>query len=148
MKAALIYQFETGVNNLIKEINLYPDEESVWVLSGTIANSPGTLCLHLAGNLQHFIGATLGNTGYVRQRDKEFSDRNVPRAILISNLENALSVVKSTLESIEEGVFFQEYPIEVLGKKVRTDFWMLNLVGHLNYHLGQVNYHRRLLAYT
>ena len=64
--------FRKDLSKLIGEIDLYKNETDLWKIKDGISNSGGNLTLHLIGNLNHFIGATLGNTGYVRERDKEF----------------------------------------------------------------------------
>ncbi|HEY5407636.1 MAG TPA: hypothetical protein VIJ92_11120 [Ginsengibacter sp.] len=79
MTTTIAALFERDINKLIEEINLYKNEEDIWKIKEGISNSSGNLTLHLLGNLNHFIGATLGNTGYVRERDKEFSLKNIPR---------------------------------------------------------------------
>ncbi len=61
--------FERDIIKLKEEIVLYKDETNLWKVENKISNSAGNLCLHLIGNLNHFIGATVGNTGYVRQRE-------------------------------------------------------------------------------
>ena len=72
-----------------RSIEAYPDEASVWAERPGLPNTGGNLALHLAGNLQHFFGAVLAKTGYVRDRDSEFSRRGVPRAELIEGLDAA-----------------------------------------------------------
>ncbi len=146
LNTALTELYERDLNSLKKEIESYPDEQSLWIIKDGISNSAGNLCLHLIGNLNHFIGATLGKTGYVRERDKEFSQKNIPRTELISNIDKTLQMVKSTIEKLSADDFNNNFPLEFLGKTVKTDFMIINLVAHWNYHLGQINYHRRLLS--
>ena len=146
LNTALTELYERDLNSLKKEIESYADEQSLWLIKDGISNNAGNLCLHLIGNLNHFIGATLGKTGYVRERDKEFSQKNVPRKELISSIDKTLQVVKSTIEKLSADDFNSNFPLEFLGKTVKTDFMLINLVAHLNYHLGQINYHRRLLS--
>ena len=74
----LLQLFQRDLEKLKTEISSYKDEKKIWVISGEVKNSAGNLCLHLCGNLQHFIGAVLGNSGYVRNRDAEFTRKNVP----------------------------------------------------------------------
>ena len=131
-----------------KEINLYPDEPSVWKLEGDIKNSAGTLTLHLCGNLQHFIGAILGKSGYERNRENEFAARNVARKELLEEISKTKEVVEAVLQQLDPKQLGMEYPIQVFGKPMTTTFFLIHLSVHLNYHLGQVNYHRRLLAPT
>lgn len=145
LKTVLLEFFERELLKLREEISLYTNEAAIWEIRGGIANSAGNLCLHLLGNLQHFVGAILGNTGYIRQRDLEFSDKNVPRAVLLEQIDHTIAVVKQTLEKISDADLFGPYPVDKHGKAVTTDYMLTHLLSHLNYHLGQVNYHRRLI---
>ena len=144
LKDALLEIFERDLLRLKEEINLYPDEAALWTLRGEIANSAGTLCLHLVGNLNHFIGAALGRNGYVRTRDAEFAQRNVPRNELNAAIDRTVEVVRQTLERMQDRDFDRDFPLEKHGKVVKTDYMLLHLLTHFNYHLGQINYHRRL----
>jgi uncharacterized damage-inducible protein DinB len=146
LKSELTAFFERDLFKLIEELEMYTDENTIWALKEGINNSAGTLCLHLVGNLRHFIGATLGNTGYVRQRDLEFSRRNFPREQLIDDIRNVFEMVISTLGQLPDEALNEDYPLEKHGAKVTTMHMLIHLFGHLNYHLGQVNYHRRLIS--
>ncbi|MEW6468078.1 MAG: DUF1572 family protein [Bacteroidota bacterium] len=137
--------FERDIVKVKEEIALYANEGDLWLVQGDVRNSAGTLALHLAGNLRHFIGAVLGNTGYVRQRDKEFSDRDIPREQLLAGLDDALDVVRKTLARLSDEDLSRDFPIEFMGRR-KTLQVLIILASHLNYHLGQINYHRRLLA--
>jgi len=128
------------------EIELYPNEADLWRIDGEILNSAGTLCLHIAGNLRHFFGAVLGESGYVRDRDGEFSARGVSRAELLAGVDAALADVSATLAELTDEDLERTYPIEVFGSPMKTGFFLTHLATHLNWHLGQINYHRRLLA--
>jgi uncharacterized damage-inducible protein DinB len=144
MLPTLSQLFQRDIQRVIDELNLYPDEASIWTLRGEIANSAGTLALHLTGNLRHFFGAALGNTGYVRTRDLEFSSRDVPRSELIQGLQEASEIVKDVLGDLTEDQLHAEYPLEKHGERMTTKYMLLHLLTHLDYHLGQINYHRRL----
>lgn len=146
--SALLELFKRDLNILSVEINSYSDETNLWITNADIKNSPGNLCLHLCGNLQHFIGAVLGNSGYVRDRDAEFSNKNVPKEELLISIDNTKEVVLNVLESLSEDQLANDYPIEVFKKKMSTIYFLIHLHSHLNYHLGQINYHRRLLDKT
>ncbi|MGA8263749.1 MAG: DUF1572 family protein [Ignavibacteriaceae bacterium] len=138
--------FERDLTRLKEEITLYSDESKIWVVKGEIKNSAGNLALHLLGNLNHFIGAVLGNNGYVRNRDAEFSDKNVSLTEMINNVDKTKEVIKSILSKISDEELAEDYPVVVLaGKKMKTGYFLIHLAGHLNYHLGQINYHRRLI---
>jgi uncharacterized damage-inducible protein DinB len=137
---------ERDLNKLEEEIKLYASEELIWKIDKEIKNSGGNLCLHLCGNLQHFIGAILGKSGYVRNRDNEFTVKGVARAELITEIQKTRSAVQSTLENLDSGILQQEYPVQVFNYSMTTTFFLIHLTAHLEYHLGQVNYHRRLLS--
>jgi uncharacterized damage-inducible protein DinB len=146
MLDALLKILERDLEKLRQEIEAYPDEESVWsVLPGT-SNSAGNLCLHLAGNLQHFIGAVLGGSGYLRDREAEFSTRYLPKDRLLKEVDAARSEVVRTLSGLDPDQLAERYPVEVFGHPMTMEYFLIHLTAHLNYHLGQVNYHRRLLA--
>lgn len=132
------------LDKLQNEIAQYPNEESVWVIKGDIKNSAGTLVLHLCGNLQHYIGVGLGKSDYKRDRDKEFSARNVSRADLIKEIGRAKEAVKNGLASITADILETDYPLPVFDYAMTVQHFMIHLAAHFGYHLGQVNYHRRL----
>ena len=138
--------FTRDLTKLKAEINAYSDESKLWMTAKEINNSAGNLCLHLVGNLKHFLGATLGNTGFVRDRDAEFTQKDVPRAELVKGIDEAIAAVKTTLASLDEQNLAKPYPIDFLKKQGSTAFYLLHFSSHLNYHLGQINYHRRLLS--
>jgi len=136
--------FDRDLDRLASEINTYNNASNLWVKDGQVNNSGGTLCLHLCGNLQHFVGSILGNSGYVRDRVAEFSDVH-SRESLIQEIETTKKAVQSALEKLSPNALSEKYPIEVFGSPMTVQFFLLHLQGHLNYHLGQISYHRRLL---
>jgi uncharacterized damage-inducible protein DinB len=143
---ALVELFERDLKRLKQEVELYSSESKLWSTPEKVTNSAGNLCLHLVGNLNHFIGATLGNSGYVRDREAEFADKNVPRFEILTQIDTTIKTVTATLNSLDEQDLQNKYPLEVLGKKeMSTAFFLIHLAMHLDYHLGQINYHRRLL---
>jgi len=137
--------YKRDLNKLKEEIRLYKKEENIWVTDKAIANSAGNLCLHLVGNLSAFIGAVLGNSGYVRNRDAEFSLKNIPRDQLIKQVEETITAVDSALEKLEQSQLDELYPMKVFEDDMTTGYFLVHLAMHLGYHLGQINYHRRLL---
>lgn len=141
----LLSLFSRDLNRLCSEIEQYQDESRIWLTCKNISNSAGNLCLHLVGNLNHFIGMQLGGTGYVRNREQEFALKNVPREELLQMIGNTLDVVTASLEKLEEKDLQQEYPLLVFAEKTSTGYFLVHLSTHLAYHLGQINYHRRLL---
>jgi uncharacterized damage-inducible protein DinB len=131
---------------LRREIEAYAKEPDLWRLPPGIANSAGNLALHLAGNLQYFVGAVLGGTAYVRDRDAEFSRRDVPRAELLREIDAALDAVARGMDKVADHDLAQPFPQAVGGVRVTTEAFLLHLATHLTYHLGQVDYHRRLIT--
>lgn len=136
--------FKRDLEKLKLEISLYRDKKNLWVIDKNIANSAGNLCLHLVGNLNTYIGAEIGKTGYIRNRDLEFSQRKVPQQQLIKMIEDTIVVVEEGLNKIN-GDLDKEYSLLVFKEKTSTGFFLIHLAVHLDYHLGQINYHRRLL---
>jgi uncharacterized damage-inducible protein DinB len=146
LRETFIEIFERDLNKLITEIKAYTDESKLWIVAKEINNSAGNLCLHINGNLRHYIGAVLGNSGYERDRNGEFSKKNVSKDELLRDIEGTIEVVIKTLSELPAGTFNKIYPVEISNKKMTTDFLLIHLISHLNYHLGQVNYHRRLIG--
>ena len=142
---ALTSLFERELEKLKKEVLAYDEESSLWVISGEIKNSGGNLCLHICGNLQHYIGCAIGNSGYVRQRDREFSDKNVPVTELITLIDTTKKVVNDTIATLSPEDMKKDYPQEFYRGDMDVEHLLIHVYGHLTYHMGQINYHRRLL---
>jgi uncharacterized damage-inducible protein DinB len=138
--------FLREVAPLGRELDLYPDEESLWKELPGLPNSAGTLFLHLAGNLQHFLGATLGQTGYVRDRDAEFASRDVPRETIRKELRATRQAILTTFSKLDESALDQLFPARKQGMELSTQQMLFHLLSHLAYHLGQIDYHRRAVA--
>ncbi|MSR07344.1 MAG: DinB family protein [Gemmatimonadetes bacterium] len=134
------------LETLAKEIEAYPDDASLWALPPGASNSGGNLALHLVGNLQHFIGAQLGGTGYVRDRDAEFGSRNVPRAMLVELVRVTIDVVNRTVPLLQTDTLAADFPLPVANHLVNTEEFLLHLAVHFTYHLGQLDYHRKLVT--
>jgi hypothetical protein len=142
---SLLYLFERDLNKLKQEIENYKKEENLWIIDNNISNSAGNLCLHLIGNLNTYIGAVLGKTGYIRDRELEFSLKNVSRDMLLKAIEETKNMIKSSLANLNENDLYLDYPME-MGYEIKSTYHLLiHLTIHLGYHLGQINYHRRLL---
>ena len=138
--------FNRDLNQLKTEIESYQNESDIWTIQKGIANSAGNLCLHLIGNLNTYIGAQYGKTGYIRNRPLEFSLKDIPRVELLSKIEETIVVVDNALNNISEEELKKDYPLLVFKDKTSTEFMLIHLTTHLTYHLGQINYHRRLLG--
>lgn len=141
-----LHFFLRDIDKFIAETEAFPSEESIWLTGGDVKNPAGTLGLHIAGNLQHFIGAVLGGTGYVRQRDLEFSTRGVARTEVVAGLQTARTVVKEVLGNMNDAQLTEIFPADHFGENRSTLHALLHLQSHLSYHLGQLNYLRRLVA--
>lgn len=145
MKEYLSQFYKRDLQSLKNELLAYTNEADLWLVDKHINNSAGNLTLHLIGNLNHFIGAVLGETGFVRDRESEFSQKNIPRTLLLEEINATIQMIEDVLGKISSQKFSEPYPIEVLNKKWQADEFLIHLAIHLSYHLGQVNYHRRLL---
>lgn len=137
--------FARDLGKLRKEIESYQHEKKIWYTEGTIANSTGNLCLHLVGNLNTYIGATIGNSGYIRNRDAEFALKDIPKNELLQKIDSTIAVVDRSLDVLREEQLNDEYPLLVWDTTTSIEFMLTHLAAHLSYHLGQINYHRRLL---
>lgn len=129
-----------------RAVAAYPRESDLWVRPGGVPNSAGTLALHLAGNLSHYIGAILGGGGYVRDREGEFGDTDVPRDEILRRLDAASRAVDSTLAELDPARLAEPFPVPVGGATLPTGAFLLHLATHLAYHQGQLDYHRRMVT--
>jgi hypothetical protein len=132
-----------NINRLQTEIEAYQNDTLLWETKMGISNSGGNLALHLIGNLNHFIGATLGNTGYERNREAEFSTKGLTKTEVLTMLDDVRNVVTKTFASLTEASLQKEFPFEIAGKH-STEYYLVFFIAHFEYHLGQINYHRRL----
>lgn len=145
MNKALQEIFNRDLIKLRTEIEQYPDENLMWKIQDGITNAAGNLCLHVIGNLRHFIGKELGGIDYTRNRELEFSQKNVPVAELITQIEHCRNTVETTLGKLTPAKLEMPYPVIVFEKEMSTQFFLIHLATHLSYHLGQINYHRRMI---
>jgi len=134
------------LRTLERELNAYQTEEQVWLLPAGLPNCGGTLVLHAAGNLQYFVGAVLGGSSYVRDRDAEFQRRGVPRAGLIGELHRAERAVQETLGRLDQARLGEPYPVPVADRRLNTAEFLTHLAVHLAYHAGQIDFHRRIVT--
>lgn len=136
--------FSRDLNRLKTEMQAYSNEAAIWKVDKHITNAAGNLCLHVIGNLNTYIGAGLAKANYVRQRDLEFSLKDIPRTELLQRIEDTMLVVEQGLQTITEDQLQQDFPVVIWDKPAAMDYTLVHLATHLNYHLGQINYHRRL----
>lgn len=137
--------FNRDLTKLKSEIELYENENTIWLVEKGITNSAGNLTLHLIGNLNTYIGAEIGKTNYIRNRALEFSQKNIPKKELIKSIEETIKMIENALHKITEEDLKKEYPVLVFDKKTSTEYLLIHLSTHLAYHLGQINYHRRMM---
>lgn len=141
----LISLFERDLKKLKNELELYPNESQIWKIDREISNSAGNLTLHLIGNLNTYIGAELGKSDYVRNRPLEFSLKDIPKTQLLSDIDKTLEIVINTLNLLTVEDLEKTYPQLVFEKEMTTGYFLVHLSTHLAYHLGQINYHRRMI---
>jgi hypothetical protein len=137
--------YERDIRRLIEEVNLFKTEETLWRTQGTVHNSSGNLVLHIIGGTNFLIGTQLAHTGYVRNRDQEFSTKGVERKALVAQLEALIPIISGTLHKLTPEQMEADYPLLFDDAKRSTSYVLVQLLAHLNYHLGQVNYLRRIL---
>lgn len=144
LTSILINLFERDLSKLEQEIAAYETPDGLWKVLPGITNSAGNLCLHLCGNLQHYVGAVLGQTGYIRNRELEFSARNVSTEDLLVLVSSTRRIVLTVIAGLTAADLENTYPEKVFSGTMGTGHFLVHLSTHLNYHLGQINYHRRL----
>ena len=135
----LVALFARDLDKVRAEIEQY-EEKSLWKAPAGVSNCAGNLCLHICGNLNHFIGAVIGKNGYVRDRPFEFAGR-VSKQELLDGIESTKGVLGEFLQTMKPE---ERYPIDVLQRSWKTGEFVINLYAHLNYHLGQLNYLRTI----
>jgi uncharacterized damage-inducible protein DinB len=137
--------YSRELHKLKAEIELYQNEKRIWHFEKSISNSAGNLCLHLTGNLNAYIGAGLAKTSYTRHRELEFSLKDIPKAELIKKVEETILVVEKGLNSLSDDQMKDNFPVVIWDKATEMEYTLVHLITHVSYHLGQINYHRRLL---
>lgn len=138
---------DRDLDRLVREVEAYPDEDSLWRPAPGIRNPGGVLANHVAGNLLHYVGAVLGGTGYLRDRSAEFERRDVPRPQLLARIGRARVVVDEVVSELGEKQLSEPFPDPPSSMSgIETGAFLVHLASHLAYHLGQVNYHRRILV--
>ena len=147
IQESLLKLYTRDLNAIKKELESYNNASLIWKVDKDVTNSAGNLALHIVGNLNHFIGAILGDTDYIRQRDLEFSQKDIPLKELSIKLDDTIIVVEKTLSNLTPADFQKEYKRNPIEAYMTTEFFLMYLISHLSYHLGQINYHRRLFDY-
>ena len=130
LTTTLVSLFERDLNRVIEELNQYQTEPNIWRIENNISNSAGNLALHLIGNLNTYIGKEIGKTNYIRNRELEFSQKDVPKQELIDQLKQTILVLQNALNSITDGDLQQEYPILVFSEKTSIEYFLVHLATH------------------
>lgn len=137
--------FSRDLDRLRKQIDSFKNDEALWQTLPGVTNSAGNLALHLEGNLREFVGRQLGQLPYERKRDLEFSSKGLTREELIGRVEYLANTIPHVIESLSDEVLERDYPEVVFDEPMSTQWFLFHLCGHLNWHLGQVDYLRRML---
>ncbi|NVJ86167.1 MAG: DinB family protein [Algoriphagus sp.] len=137
--------FDRELDKLEQELKLFRSTKNLWRVEGEISNSAGNLAIHLIGNLRTFIAHEMGGFDYTRNRDHEFSAKNIPLEEMLNEIQLLKRQVIETFQRMDDFVLNERYPIEKFGKPMTYGYFLLHLYGHFDYHLGQINYARRLL---
>lgn len=137
--------YDRDLERLKQEITAFNLDSNIWKTTGHVKNSSGNLCLHLIGNLNNYIGKNMGDYAYSRDRDAEFNLKNVPKSQLIYQITDVKEKVISTLMKMDQDVLDQDHVENVFGHSMTNGYFLIHLAGHLAYHLGQINYLRRVL---
>lgn len=144
MKEEIISQFRRDFERLDAELSQFKTDASLWYKTGSVSNPAGNLILHLCGNLRHFIGHLIGQLKYERKREEEFSNKDLSIESIRLILQITREEVLSTLEKLDPATLTEQYPVELAGLRFTVRGMLLHLAAHLNYHLGQINYIRRI----
>jgi uncharacterized damage-inducible protein DinB len=133
------------LNGLQREIALYPDDETLWATRAGVANSGGNLALHVAGNIQHFIGHEMGGLPYRRDRGDEFGRRGGSRQAVIDEIRRAVAAVDEVLPRLGDEQLERLFTAHA-DVAVSTRRFLLHLCTHTAFHVGQVGYLRRIVT--
>lgn len=137
--------YNRDLQALRKEIQSFNREADLWRTVPGISNSAGNLCLHLCGNLRHYVGHVLGGEDYMRDRPQEFAAKDLPQVQLLEEIDRTIASVERGLAAVDEDAVTAPFPVQLPVESSSAGHFLLHLYGHLNYHLGQINYLRRML---
>ena len=144
LQAELSLLFKRDLGRLKKQLDLFPNDDSLWNVPLGVTNSGGNLALHLEGNLREYIGRQLGKHEYQRKRELEFSSKGLTKSELMSRIDELIELIPSVIEGLSNEEVEHEYPQVVLDAPMSTRQFLIHLYGHLNWHLGQIDYVRRI----
>jgi len=137
--------FRENLQSLHNEINSFEHEEDLWEIKGTIKNPPANIAMHMCGNLKHYIGHGIGNNGYIRNRDLEFSIKGLSKEQILNEINSTIEALDAVFEKLTYDDLLKNYEHDYYGENKKIAFVLSILSQHLGYHLGQINYYRRLI---
>jgi uncharacterized damage-inducible protein DinB len=118
-----------------------------WRNPYSYGNSVGHLVLHLTGNLSYYIGARVAATGYIRNRDLEFTDATRPaKAEVLRRFDDTIAMVAATAEKQTESDWLLPYSAEREPEATTRYVAFLRCAVHFYHHVGQIIYLCRELA--
>ncbi|MFM8532398.1 MAG: DinB family protein [Acidimicrobiia bacterium] len=138
--------YARDLQRLIQEIQAFPDTATLWQTAPGVSNAAATLALHLEGNLREFVGRQMGQIAFKRDRPLEFSARGVEQAELIARLEAVRDSIPPVIAALTDAELAAPNSELYMGQPISRHQFLVHLNGHLNYHLGQVDYLRRFLT--
>jgi hypothetical protein len=138
--------FDRDLARLEQELRAFPDTETLWMVAPGVSNAAGTLALHLEGNLREYIGRQLGHHDYTRDRAREFSARGVPQQELLERVGALRGTIPAVIRDLAPEALAEAYPEPYNGAAITTQQFLVHLLSHFNYHLGQIDYLRRFTS--
>jgi len=141
---ARLYRRE--LTRLRQQIEAFPNDETLWQTLPGITNPAGNLVLHLEGNLREYIGRQLGKLPYQRTRDLEFNTKGLSQRDLLVRIDELHKTIPPVIEGLTHEQMDAQYPEQVLGVPMTVQMFVIHLCGHLNWHLGQIDYVHRILT--
>ena len=124
----------------IRELAEPLTDEQFWKKPFPFGNSFGHLILHLTGNLNYYIGAQIAQTGYVRDRPREFNDPNPPsKDEALRRFDDAVAMVQQTIRAQSAADWSKEYSGVGTNAPNRLDM-ILQCAAHMQHHIGQMIY--------
>lgn len=142
----IAWLFRRDLERLRKQVEMVADDDALWTVQPGVTNSVGNLALHLEGNLREFVGRQLGQVAYQRTRPVEFSQKGLTKDAVIERISQLGQLIPSVIESLTPEQIESEFPEVVLDAPMTTRQFLIHLYGHLNWHLGQIDYLRRISA--
>jgi len=136
--------YRRDLTRLLQQLDAFPDTAALWRTLPGVTNSAGNLIIHLEGNLREYIGRCIAGIPYQRHRDAEFSSTGLSIDDLRQRIQGLIDTIPPAIAALTPNTLAAIQP-EPLGKmQMPTHQFLLHLYGHFNYHLGQIDYIRRI----